>query len=540
MKKKYILLIVIGIISTTSLLIVLVSKNNPKKFMQDGVMFAVKVDGVPQDHFPNDGNKYYVDIECENARGQWKRLPDSNGNNEDFKIFIDDIENNVTCSADFQTISIDDNDEPYKLSNVIKNTATHINSLSIPNFNSTVNINTNISPVQYDYSNATASSSHSGIGSLSVWSLNANNEYESDPSLMTYSGSRYYHIFAPVPEEGYYQICYTIASGSSSTSNRLYIAINSTTRTNISSSTSAAVTGCYNLGKLKTSDKFNISEYRYSSSTAPKITFTIEKATTEETSPGYRYIGVNPNNYIWFNNEMWRIIGLVPTCTSSGCVTSENLVKIVRKDSIGSIAYDSKSTPTGAWGGNRLYSLLNSYYWGKQNGTNTSGCYGYQTTTKVKCDYSVIGLSSSDYYGSMVENVYWNTGSVDTSKYINDVYISERSKQDIQGQIGLMNASDYGYIISQNGNVTIGSYGTDNWVVVNKVMFMNVSASNSTQNIRILNGYSSSSLYGSVPASIPAGNPGSVLPVVYLSPNVYVVGGDGTEATPYQIAKYSS
>lgn len=33
---------------------------------------------------------------------------------------------------------------------------------------------------------------------------------------------------------------------------------------------------------------------------------------------GYRYEGTNPDNYAWFNNEIWRIIGLIPTKTSSG------------------------------------------------------------------------------------------------------------------------------------------------------------------------------------------------------------------------------
>ena len=30
---------------------------------------------------------------------------------------------------------------------------------------------------------------------------------------------------------------------------------------------------------------------------------------------GYRYEGKNPNNYIWFNNEYWRIIGVFDSAT---------------------------------------------------------------------------------------------------------------------------------------------------------------------------------------------------------------------------------
>jgi hypothetical protein len=38
-------------------------------------------------------------------------------------------------------------------------------------------------------------------------------------------------------------------------------------------------------------------------------------------------------------------------------------------------------------------------------------------------------------------------------------------------------------------------------------------------------------------SSINSNNDGSIFPVVYLSPNVYVVSGTGTEANPYIIAK---
>ena len=42
---------------------------------------------------------------------------------------------------------------------------------------------------------------------------------------------------------------------------------------------------------------------------------------------GYRYEGKNPNNYIWFNNEYWRIIGVFDS-TSHG-QSEKNMVKII-------------------------------------------------------------------------------------------------------------------------------------------------------------------------------------------------------------------
>ena len=63
-----------------------------------------------------------------------------------------------------------------------------------------------------------------------------------------------------------------------------------------------------------------------------------------------RYIGANPDNYVYFNCsdytnqsdstcEKWRIIGLFNNITKSDG-TKENLVKIVKSESIGTIAWD--------------------------------------------------------------------------------------------------------------------------------------------------------------------------------------------------------
>ncbi len=518
MKKKYILLIVIGIILTTSLLIVLVSKNKSKKFVQDGVMFAVKVDGVPQDHFPNDGKKYYVDIECENARGQWKRMPDSNGNNDNFKISIDNITGDVECNVDFQSINLNDSEDEHLLSNIIKN-----------------GVNEDISPynsTQYDYSDAYATPETSGIGNIEAWSLNANNEYESDPSLMTY-GSRYYHLYTTISIQGSYRICYTIKSGTSTTSNRLYVFVNGTRVVNRQSSTSTEISSCTNLGYLVEGSDINISAYKYSG-TFPVISLRLEKVNIayEETG-GYRYQGLNPNNYIWFNNDKWRIIGLIPTCTSSGCATSNNLVKIIKVDSSKRIAYDAHpySSSSAVWGSNTLYSLLNSYYWGKLDGTNTSYCSNSAEQKPTSCDFTATGILPSDDYGSMVENVFWNTGNAasSTGNTAATFFESESQKQDVQGRVGFINSSDFIYA-SPNYSITSG-HSEDNWMFMNKGI-PTVSTRSDRQFIMVSG--SNTVGYNNADSSV------LVIPVVYLSPNVYVVGGNGTEATPYQIAKYSS
>ena len=51
------------------------------------------------------------------------------------------------------------------------------------------------------------------------------------------------------------------------------------------------------------------------------------------------YKGINPNNYIKFNNEMWRIIS----------IGADNTIKIMRNESIGDMAFD---TTGGTYGNN--------------------------------------------------------------------------------------------------------------------------------------------------------------------------------------------
>ena len=46
-----------------------------------------------------------------------------------------------------------------------------------------------------------------------------------------------------------------------------------------------------------------------------------------------RYYGSNPNNYVKFNNELWRIIGVFG-----------NNVKLVRKDRLGKLSWDSSES----------------------------------------------------------------------------------------------------------------------------------------------------------------------------------------------------
>ena len=245
---------------------------------------------------------------------------------------------------------------------------------------------------------------------------------------------------------------------------------------------------------------------------------------------GYRYMGQNPNNYIWFNNEMWRIIGSIPTCLTASCGNNTtNLVKIIRNDSIGILAYDgTTSGQTGAWGSNTLYRLLNTYFYGATGTTGNNLCSSYGGEIYGKCNYQNIGIKSTSYYGKMLEKVYWNTGKSDDAVYTSESYTNEIATRTVTAYVGLMTASDYAYAGKITSAMNGSSSTNSNWLFSQSSEWTSIQRkSNTTRALMIdydgkMNEYDAR--YGK-----------SVRPVVYLDESVYIISGTGTEADPYII-----
>ncbi len=365
MKKKEIVICFIGIIITSIVIIILTSSNSNETFMQDGIMFALKIDGVKASSFPTSG-KYHVDIDCDNGDGIY--FYDEASSN--FKFALKNMTSNVTCEVEFTS-------NPDTLKDIVEASATNETSNSI----------------------------------------------------------------------------------------------------------------------------------------------------------GYRYEGKNPNNYVWFNNEMWRIIGSVPTCTASGCSSSENLVKIIRKQPINAAGYHT-AAPAPTWNSSNAFNLLNSYYWGRLNATNESICVA-SSSSKPDCNYSLVGINPSGYFGSMVENIFWNTGDGDISQTPAQIYQSETGTQTVQARIGLLSSSDYAYA-TPNHTAVLSSYNTaqissTNWLYgIGREQLINNCTSNTNQTQSVDH---EGNLFCTEVARLSA-----YRPVVYLNSTVYVLSGEGTEANPYQIA----
>ena len=71
--------------------------------------------------------------------------------------------------------------------------------------------------------------------------------------------------------------------------------------------------------------------------THPKDT-TLQIGTNEDITE-YRYRGASPKNYVTFNNEVWRILGIFPTDDGTGKI--ENRIKLIKDQSIGNKYWDT-------------------------------------------------------------------------------------------------------------------------------------------------------------------------------------------------------
>ena len=113
-----------------------------------------------------------------------------------------------------------------------------------------------------------------------------------------------------------------------------------------------------------------------------------------------RYYGSNPNNYVSFNNELWRIIGVFG-----------NNVKLVRSESLGKLSWDSSDPSVNygygvnEWSQADLQNYLNNMYYGGETVT----CYGGFKNTTRTCPTGSLNEESK----ILIDNHTWNTGAIE-------------------------------------------------------------------------------------------------------------------------------
>lgn len=271
-----------------------------------------------------------------------------------------------------------------------------------------------------------------------------------------------------------------------------------------------------------------------------------------------RYAGSDPDNYVEFNNELWRMIGLVNT-------PEGQRVKLVRNESIGSYSWDSSASHVNngyginEWSESDLMRLLNqgAYY----NRTNET-CYNDKNDAMTECDFSNSGLTKETK--GMIDTITWNLGSNGTVSNISmDVfsfYNLERSNNigkicnsgsycndEIdrnflwQGQVGVIYPSDYGYATTGGNSLSreqclitplydwneenLAACKNNTWIFGRWTMMPMAS---STTASRVFSIYSTGKVHLG-----DAGDKSFIFPCVYLKENVRISSGIGTADNPY-------
>lgn len=227
---------------------------------------------------------------------------------------------------------------------------------------------------------------------------------------------------------------------------------------------------------------------------------------------GYRYEGLNPNNYVRFNNELWRIIGVFDSNTHNK--TGQNLVKIIRSASIGNINwYTGHSTAN--WETASLKIYLNGTYY---NGLSTASKNMIENVTWKLGGRSNEMASASTFYSTERGTVVYSGNAVS-----------------IVANIGLMYPSDWGYAVlgtSCPRSTRLSDYNTSacynqNWLYIDY------------QEWTITHRNADGNLIVRVNKNIISSTDGTlthvVRPVVYLKSNTLMMGGTGTSADPYII-----
>ena len=262
-----------------------------------------------------------------------------------------------------------------------------------------------------------------------------------------------------------------------------------------------------------------------------------------------RYYGSNPDNYVSFNNELWRIIGVFG-----------NNVKLVRSEKLGELSWDSSASSVNngrgvnEWSQSDLKNYLNTMYYGGTSVTCYNGKYD-QTTT---CPTNRLDETSK----SLIDNHIWNTGAPNDSTLYDsttnsydtvEFYNAERGNETGKicssgiacndtvertttwtGYVGLPYITDYAYASSESDcNTKIDNSSTykcknNNWMHKNDWYWTlsPFAIPDDAGSVWVVGGDEGVSCNG-------AAFPLSAFPTIYLKSNVLIESGNGTSDSPY-------
>ena len=283
----------------------------------------------------------------------------------------------------------------------------------------------------------------------------------------------------------------------------------------------------------------------------------------------YRYRGASPKNYVTFNGETWRILGVFPTDDGTGNI--ENRIKLIKDQSIGEYKWDDGTIAYNYTKNDNLMLLqdknkLKVKYLEKKNKNNfidlaiaepaksalnnwarpaSLNTYLNKTYLNALSTTSQNMIGDTKYYlGGGGNNSNFNS-SVDFYSYERKIkntksneFYYDKNPNSWVGRLGLMYVSDYGYASDNCETKALNDYNNSNdlricnntnWLFNLKKLEATITQySNTSTSIHYIadNGTVVSTYQASLAQTV-------VRPTLYLKSEVRIIDGDGTSTNPY-------
>ncbi|MBS7021511.1 MAG: type II secretion system protein [Firmicutes bacterium] len=225
--------------------------------------------------------------------------------------------------------------------------------------------------------------------------------------------------------------------------------------------------------------------------------------TDDYTNIRYRGSDAEVKNYVLFNDELWRVIGVF-----------DKKVKIIRNESLKSMQWHNDYQEND-WYHATLNSILyREFYTPLKDEVKAQIFVETYYLGGVDARYSVYRTPKAMYQEERGKEVYkWNA-------------VEERR------WYGLMYPSDYGYAARSSCNRYLSEYYLDvncstegNWLYKNEEQWA-ITPSSTNSTVSWISSSGSQSFQNVTYQS-------TVRPVTYLRPDIESIGGDGTQANPY-------
>ena len=274
----------------------------------------------------------------------------------------------------------------------------------------------------------------------------------------------------------------------------------------------------------------------------------------------YRYVGANVNNWVKFNNDLYRIIGVFDE--NSHGVTGKYLVKLIAANPIGGHGWGVYNTSNTSgtlsnyandWTGKSITTkanlniLLNEYFYNKTNTSSTYGSCSNWTYYVSGSNYrtndcsDIVGYGIDPKYSGYIENATWYLYGSGTNQSKQNWYLCERGGNScttsgpstgdasVTSKMGLMYVSDYlyasGYYSSTDTTLQMVSYyGNKNWLYKGYEWTQTPCTSGKLNVWSVTLGYFQDN---------NSPNPFGWRPALYLKSDIKISGGYGTYNNPY-------